>query len=121
MFARTLKLWLNIKYNNVMPLFPQLNKNLFKPMSTKTDVLQLKSVSYGQWLAQHPVLWQMDLLNEERLAKFSQEREVNFRAEHIKQLWQLRLLQADLNADYHLAKTDFRVDPNTGQAVKRTI
>ena len=50
----------------------------------------------GRCIADHGDIWQMRLLNPSRLSSFVRDRGVGFWESHIKQLWQLKLLRADL-------------------------
>ncbi|MCH7732981.1 MAG: hypothetical protein IIB44_10840, partial [Candidatus Marinimicrobia bacterium] len=50
----------------------------------------------SEWIAKQPFLWQLKFLDERGLSTFSRERGVGFVDGHIKQLWQLCLLRADL-------------------------
>lgn len=47
-------------------------------------------------MADHGDIWQMDLLNPSRLSSYIRERDVSFWESHVEQLWQLKLLRADL-------------------------
>ncbi len=66
-------------------------------MSTQLDLIEiLKPGLLGKWLAERSDIWQMDLLDDRGLSKFARDRGINFWHYQIKQLWQLRLLRADL-------------------------
>ncbi|MBN4080787.1 hypothetical protein JYT44_00340 [Caldithrix abyssi] len=53
-------------------------------------------IQLSKWIAERPFLWQLKFLDERGLATFSRERGIGFVDGHIKQLWQLCLLRADL-------------------------
>ncbi len=52
----------------------------------------------GAWIAEHPGIWQMDLLSASEMARFCHDRGLSFSSfeDDIIQLWQLGLLKADL-------------------------
>lgn len=63
---------------------------------TKKDFRVYEIGLLGQCMANHGDIWQMDLLDPSRLASYIGERDVSFWESHIEQLWQLKLLRADL-------------------------
>ena len=51
----------------------------------------------GIWIAKHRHIWQMNLLNANNFARFSSDRGLSsFSEEDVTQLWQLRLIKADI-------------------------
>lgn len=55
----------------------------------------LKPGLLGHWIAERPI-WQMRLLDHRELSQFSKDRGFDFWPDHIIQLWQMKLLRADL-------------------------
>lgn len=57
----------------------------------------LSCPSFRMWIAKHHRIWQMDFLNPNELARFSNKHGLScFEKDDIVQLWQLGLLQADI-------------------------
>src|SRR6266487_1597051 len=58
----------------------------------------LETTLPGAWIAEHPGIWQMDLLSASEMARFCHDRGLSFSSfeDDIIQLWQLGLLKADL-------------------------
>lgn len=57
----------------------------------------LNHALFGTWIAKRHHIWQMDFLNADKLAEFSQKHGLSFfEKRDIIQLWQLGLLQADI-------------------------
>lgn len=65
----------------------------------------------GTWIAKHQHLWQMDFLNAEEIAKYAYDRGIASSTDHVRRLWQLGLLRADVVAH----------DPKTSHALPRTL
>lgn len=58
----------------------------------------IKPDLHGKQIAQYFHIWHMDFVDERGLSKYARDRGVSFWKGHIRQLWQLKLLQADLVA-----------------------
>lgn len=63
-------------------------------VNRKTAIFEIGLL--GKCIADHGDIWQMDLLNPSRMSSYIKDRDVKFWESHIKQLWQLKLLRADL-------------------------
>lgn len=59
----------------------------------------------GKCIADHSDIWQMNFLNPSRLSSYTKDRDVKFWESQIKQLWQLRLLRADIVISSRKLKT----------------
>ncbi|XSG73973.1 hypothetical protein ACP8Y2_17490 [Herpetosiphon llansteffanensis] len=60
------------------------------------SILDLNIEHIGRLIAKRTFIWQMNLLNPSKMARFAKDRSVIFWDNHITQLWQLGLLRADL-------------------------
>lgn len=61
-----------------------------------TDKIMFDPILLNKLIAKRPSIWQMKFLDMSKLSRFITNRGLGFTHTHIKQLWQLRILRADL-------------------------